>query len=82
MNTNLLHNIINVVMILLAALTAALVAMGCTTLPNGDLTCSETLFISPTVATSIVAVLGVVKMLVNIIRDGFAGLSKKQPPVQ
>jgi hypothetical protein len=82
MNTNLLHNIINVVMILLAALTAALLAMGCVSLPNGDLSCSDTLFISPTMATTIVTVLGIVKMLVNIIRDGFAGLAKKQPPVQ
>jgi len=82
MNTNLLHNIINVVMILVAGITAVMTAMGCVTLPNGELECTETLFISPTVATAIVTVLGIVKMLVNVIRDGFSGLAKRQPPVQ
>lgn len=82
MNSNLFHNIINVVMILIAGVTAVLTAMGCVTLPSGDLECTETLFLSPTVATAIVTALGIVKMLVNVIRDGFAGLAKEQPPVR
>lgn len=82
MNTNLIHNVINIVMILVAGLTAVMIAMGCVTLPSGDLECTETLFISPGAATTIVAVLGGVKMLINVVRDGFAGLAKRQPPVQ
>ena len=82
MNTNLFHNIINVVMILVAGVTAVMTAMGCITLPSGDLECTETLFLSPTIATAIVTALGILKMLVNVIRDGFSGLAKRQPPVQ
>lgn len=82
MNTNLIHNIINVVMILVAGTTAVLTAMGCVTLPSGDLECTETVFISPAIATTIVTVLGIIKMLINVVRDGFAGLAKNQPPVQ
>lgn len=82
MNTNLVHNIINVVMILLAGLTAVLTAMGCTTLANGDLECSNVQFLSPTLATAILTGLGIVKVLINVVRDGLKGLTKQQPPVQ
>lgn len=76
MNTNLVHNIINIVMILVAGGTAVLFAMGCVSLPSGDLECTETMFISPGAATTVVAVLGGVKMPINVVRDGFAGLAK------
>lgn len=82
MNTNLIHNIINVVMIIIAGLTAVLSAMGCTTLANGELECSNIQFLSPTLAATILTVLGVVKMLINVVRDGFKGLTKEQPPVK
>jgi len=82
MNTNLIHNIINVLMIAIAGATAVLTAMGCTTLPNGDLECTQIAFLNPTIAAAIVTVLGVVKMLINVVRDGFAGLAKNQPPVK
>ena len=35
MNSNLFHNIANIVMVVLAAATAALLATGCTSLPDG-----------------------------------------------
>lgn len=82
MNSNLFHNILNVAMILIAGATAVLTAMGCVTLPTGDLECTDTMFLSPVTATAIVTGLGIVKMLVNVARDGFAGLAKKQPPVE
>lgn len=82
MNTNLLHNLINIAMIVIAGVTAILSAMGCTTLPNGELECSAIQFLSPTLAATILTVLGVVKVLINVIRDGITGLVKEQPPVK
>lgn len=82
MNTNLIHNIINIAMILIAGLTAVLTAMGCATLPGGDLECSNVQFLTPTLATTVITVLGIVKVLINVVRDGIKGLVKEQPPVQ
>jgi hypothetical protein len=81
MNTNLLHNILNVVIALLGGFTAFLLATGCTTLPTGQLECSAS-WISPTLTSIAVLVLGVAKSIINVVRDGLAGLAKPQPPVQ
>ena len=80
-NSNLWHNLINVVIILVAAITAGLSAYGCTTLPTGALDCSAST-IPPQWSGAIIAVLGVLKMVMNIARDGVTGLTKPQPPVQ
>lgn len=81
MNTNLFHNIVNIVIAALAAITAFLIATGCTTLDTGTLECSQS-WISPTWTTIAITALGVVKVLVNIARDGLTGLTKPQPPVE
>jgi hypothetical protein len=81
MNTNLIHNILNVVIALLGGVTAFLLATGCTTLPTGQLECSAS-WISPTITSIAVLVLGVAKSIINIVRDGVAGLAKPQPPVK
>lgn len=80
MNTNLFHNLANAAIIILAAVTAGLLATGCTTLDTGMLECSQS-FISPTLAAWIITGLGVLKVIVNVLRDGFSGLTKPQPPV-
>jgi hypothetical protein len=82
MNSNLFHNIANVLMILIAGVTAAAAAAGCTTLPTGTLECSQVTWLSPTVSGLLISGIGIIKMAVNIIRDGFGGLTKQQPPVQ
>lgn len=82
MNSNLFHNLVNVVTLLIALLTSILTALGCTTLPTGELECSSATWLSPTVAAGIIAFLQVLKLIVNIVRDGVTGLTKKQPPVQ
>lgn len=81
MNSNLIHNVLNVLIALLAGATAVLLATGCTTLPTGVLECSQS-WISPSVTSIIVMGLGILKSLINIARDGFGGLFKQQPPVQ
>lgn len=81
MNSNLFHNILNVAIAVLAAVTAFLIATGCTSLPEGHLECSAS-WIAPEITAIIVTVLGVLKTVINIVRDGFSGLFKPQPPVE
>lgn len=67
MNTNLIHNILNIAMIIVAGLAGFdYVGLG----------------LDPVLAGKIVAALGSLKMIINVIRDGFTGLVKEQPPVQ
>jgi ABC-type amino acid transport system permease subunit len=66
-NTNLIHNILNILMIVVAGLAGFdFVGLG----------------LDPILAGKIVAGLGTAKMIINVIRDGFSGLTKQQPPVQ
>jgi small-conductance mechanosensitive channel len=66
-NTNLIHNILNICMIVVAGLAGFdFVGLG----------------LDPILAGKIVAGLGTAKMIINVIRDGFAGLMKQQPPVK
>ena len=82
MNTNLLHNLLNVAIALTGGVTAFLLATGCTTdAATGVLECSQS-WIAPDIAASVTAGLGVVKIVINVIRDGISGLAKSQPPVQ
>lgn len=81
MNSNAFHNVANIASLVLAAGTAVLIASGCTQLPNGGYDCSGS-WINPQYTAGAVAALQVGKMLVNIVRDGFSGLFKPQPPVQ
>lgn len=66
MNLNALHNILNVAIAAVAALAAF----------NW-----EVLF-SQATALMIVGALASAKTVMNVIRDGFAGLVKPQPPVE
>jgi hypothetical protein len=66
MNLNALHNILNVAIAAVAALAAF----------NW-----EVLF-SQSTALMIVGALASAKTVMNVIRDGFAGLVKPQPPVE
>ena len=67
MNSNLIHNVLNIAMIVVGGLAGFdFVGMG----------------LDPILAGKIVAGLGTAKMIINVVRDGFAGLTKAQPPVQ
>lgn len=81
MNTNAFHNFLNVLIALVAFVTTILIATGCTALPNGTLECSQS-WINPVWTSAIVAGMGILKSVINIARDGFAGLVKRQPPVE
>lgn len=77
MNTNAVHNIINV---LIAALAAALLASGCTSTVAGSFDCSAS-WIDPKFTAWAIGALGMAKIGMNIWRDGLGGLLKRQPPV-
>ncbi|CCD94192.1 conserved exported hypothetical protein [Bradyrhizobium sp. ORS 375] len=81
MNTNLFHNIANVASLGLAGTTAMLLASGCHQGADGAFDCS-TSWINPTYTTAAIATLQVIKLLVNILRDGLDGLVRPQPPVE
>ena len=74
----LLHNIANIA---LAGTTAMLLAYGCSQNAVSMFDCSQS-WINPTYTTAAVAGLQGVKLVVNILRDGFAGLVQQQPPVR
>lgn len=82
MNTNLIHNILNLLIALSAALSAFLVANGCTVNALGVMECSRSTILSPEVAAAVASALAFVKIAINILRDGFSGLTKPQPPVK
>jgi hypothetical protein len=76
-NFNFLHNVIN---LLIVALGAALVASGCVATPAGGFDCSAS-WISPAFTAWAITILAVLKVLMNVLRDGVFGLWKVQPPV-
>ncbi|AYG66743.1 MULTISPECIES: hypothetical protein [unclassified Rhizobium] len=79
-NTNILHNVLNVLIALSALIVAILLSTGCTQLADGTLECSQS-FAGPGYTAAVVAALSTLKIVVNIMRDGVAGLIKPQPPV-
>ena len=70
MNTNAIHNILNILGLIIGAL----------------LVYDWNAIFSPTVAASVAAWLlfgdKAIKLAINIMRDGLGGLFKYQPPVQ
>lgn len=66
MNTNLLHNIINTVIVAIPALE----------------TFDWTPFLSDAAALKLVGGLGLAKILINAWRDGPKGMTQRQPPVE
>lgn len=77
MNTNFLHNLINVLII---ALGAALIASGCEATATGGFDCSKS-WINPQLTTWAITGLAALKVVMNVLRDGVFGLWKVQPPV-
>lgn len=65
MNTNLIHNILNILIAIVPPLQAY----------------DWTPFMSQDTALKVVGVLGLLKILINVARDGMDGLYAQQPPV-
>jgi len=80
LNTNLVHNALNVVIWLSSSIAAFLLMTGCTSLVSGGFDCSAS-WLPPQYALYISAAAGFLKTAINVWRDGFSGLVKPQPPV-
>lgn len=81
MNSNLVHNVLNIAIAAIGLVTAFALFAGCTQMASGDLDCTTSTWISPGTALAITGAFGAIKTFINIGRDGFTGLAKKQPPV-
>lgn len=80
MNTNILHNVTNLVLLIGGALSGALLVSGCVQTVTGfDCTMS---WIPPQYLFFATSAIAMLKIVVNIWRDGFAGMWKTQPPVK
>jgi hypothetical protein len=66
MNSNLFHNLLNVALAFVAALSLPEVMA----------------VLPPELGLKVAGVIGIVKVAINGIRDGFTGLAKPQPPVE
>ncbi|WP_036792129.1 hypothetical protein [Pleomorphomonas koreensis] len=83
MNSNLFHNIANVLTAILAVLVAVLLFTGCT----GDFTtqlivdCSGSSIDAKWLSIAI-GIISALKLGLNVLRDGVGGLTKPQPPVE
>lgn len=66
MNTNLLHNVMNVATAAVAALSVPEVVA----------------LLPPEKGLAVAGILATVKLVINVIRDGVTGLTKRQPPVE
>jgi hypothetical protein len=66
MNTNFLHNLLNIMIVLVPALA----------------TFDWTHFFSPEISLKIVGTLGLLKLAINAYRDGVTGMAAPQPPVK
>lgn len=82
MNSNFIHNVLNVVIALTAAFETFLLSTGCTFQVSGAMECSHTwMQINPGWLSAGLFVLGTIKLVMNAVRDGPAGMIKPQPPV-
>lgn len=82
MNTNMIHNILNALVAFMGIATSILVSLGCTNIAD-KLDCSASAapeWLLPWVVGA-AGVIGVIKVVMNLVRDGFGGLFKQQPPV-
>lgn len=75
-NTNVIHNLLN----LLIGINGIVLWAGCEVSPTGQVGCTQA-WIPPEIALAIIAISAPLKLIINIVRDGFPGLFMNQPPV-
>lgn len=66
MNLNLVHNVLNFLLAIIGGLAAF----------------DFSSIVSQSTAGLIISVLAMMKLIMNALRDGIAGMAKPQPPVQ
>lgn len=84
LNTNTIHNILNALLAVVGIATTVLVALGCSSdVATGVLDCTKAPVSEGFLAFLVGAagVIGAIKTIMNLVRDGLGGLIKQQPPV-
>lgn len=81
LNSNAVHNALNVLLVAIGAIGAVLIYLGCVINDAGAYDCSDA-SVNPAVLSIAALVIGTLKVMINVVRDGIAGLTKEQPPVQ
>lgn len=84
LNTNTIHNIMNLLLGVVGIATTILVALGCKAdAVTGALNCSQAPVSEGFLVLLVAAagVIGTLKTVINLVRDGLGGLFKQQPPV-
>lgn len=82
LNTNTIHNVLNALMGITGTLTFILLKLGCTETTT-SISCTNASvpeWLLPWVV-GLGGVVGGIKLVMNLTRDGFGGLIKQQPPV-
>ncbi len=85
MNTNAIHQILNIILVVIGIPAALAAYFGCTTLATGALDCSASTIIPPSwfpIILTVTGFTGALKLFINALRDGLGGLFSPQPPVQ
>ncbi|WP_421594342.1 hypothetical protein [Shinella sp. M27] len=67
MNSNLFHNILNILIAVMGLVTAVMLGTGCTTLADAAIECSQS-WVDPTYTAAAIACMGVLKSVINIAR--------------
>lgn len=80
-NSNMIHNILNVVIAVVGVITAFLIATGCVATETGALECSSS-WVDPKITAVLITFLALTKTVMNVFRDGVTGLTRQQPPVR
>lgn len=84
LNTNTIHNIMNLLLGAVGVATTILVALGCSAdSVTGALNCSQAPVSEGFLVFLVAAAgaIGTLKTVINLVRDGLGGLFKQQPPV-
>lgn len=81
MNSNAVHNGLNIAGLVLGLATFALLYTGCTELVTGQIECSKS-WLDARITAGLMMLIPPLKFGINIVRDGFGGLWKQQPPVR
>ncbi len=80
LNSNSIHNILNIAGMAVAAIETMAIMTGCRSILDGGLECSQSI-LPPQVALPVVVGIFVTKLIINLVRDGPDGLLLPQPPV-
>ncbi|MFI0844444.1 hypothetical protein [Mesorhizobium sp. IMUNJ 23232] len=85
MNSNAIHNILNIIIWGFGLLGVIAAYAGCTALPDGSFDCTTSTIIPASWLPTVVKITtgaALMKTAINFFRDGFGGMWKPQPKIK